>query len=240
MAHLELQVGDDRDEVRVAGALADAVHRALDLRRAGLDRDERVGDAAAGVVVAVDAERHATANASRDGGDRRGDLPGQRARRSCRRGRPCSAPASAAARRQSQRVVGVVAPAVEEVLGVVERRACPAPTRKATDSAIIARFSSRSTRTTFSRCRRPGLADDRARPARSTRRAPAGPRRRRPRRRAGASCRSAAISRAASVSPASSSKSSSSLGFDDGKPASMRWTPSSSSVRDDAHLLRRR
>ena len=32
------------------------------------------------------------------------------------------------------------------------RRACPAPRRNATESAIIARFSSRSTRTTFSRC----------------------------------------------------------------------------------------
>ena len=51
-AELELQAGDDRDEVRVAGALADAVHRALHLRRAGLDGDERVGHGALGVVVA--------------------------------------------------------------------------------------------------------------------------------------------------------------------------------------------
>ena len=35
-AHLQLQVGDDRDQVGVAGALADAVDRALHLRRAGI------------------------------------------------------------------------------------------------------------------------------------------------------------------------------------------------------------
>ena len=52
----------------------------------------------------------------------------------------------------AQRVVAVAAPGVEEVLGVVDRPACPPPTRKATESAIIRRFSSGSTRTTFSRC----------------------------------------------------------------------------------------
>ena len=56
-AHLQLQVGDDRDEVGVAGALADAVDRALHLGGAGFDRGERVGDRAAGVVVGVDPER---------------------------------------------------------------------------------------------------------------------------------------------------------------------------------------
>ena len=55
-AHLELEIGDAGDEVAVAGALAVAVDRALDLQRAGLDARERVGDAEAAVVVGVDAE----------------------------------------------------------------------------------------------------------------------------------------------------------------------------------------
>ena len=46
------------DEVGVAGALAVAVDGALHVRAARLDRDERVRDRAAGVVVRVDAERH--------------------------------------------------------------------------------------------------------------------------------------------------------------------------------------
>ena len=47
---------DDLFERRVAGALADAVDRALDLPRAGADRRQRVGDREAEVVVAVRAE----------------------------------------------------------------------------------------------------------------------------------------------------------------------------------------
>ena len=43
-------------ERRVAGALADAVDRALDLPRAGGQRRERVGDREPEVVVAVRAE----------------------------------------------------------------------------------------------------------------------------------------------------------------------------------------
>ena len=42
----------------VAGALADAVDRALDLAGAALDRRQRVGDGQAEVVVAVRAEDH--------------------------------------------------------------------------------------------------------------------------------------------------------------------------------------
>jgi hypothetical protein len=56
VAELELQRGDDRDEVRVARALADAVHRALHLRRALGDGGQRVRHAALEVVVAVDAD----------------------------------------------------------------------------------------------------------------------------------------------------------------------------------------
>ena len=60
----------DLFERGVAGALADAVDRALDLPRAALHRRQRVGDGQAEVVVAVRAEhhlvgvRHALADAS--------------------------------------------------------------------------------------------------------------------------------------------------------------------------------
>ena len=57
VAQLELQVGDDRRQVGVAGALAEPVERALDVAGAGEHGGHRVGDGAAGVVVAVDADR---------------------------------------------------------------------------------------------------------------------------------------------------------------------------------------
>ena len=63
-----------------------------------------------------------------------------------------SAPASIAASQAGERVAGVVAVAVEEVLGVVDDPLALAA-QKATESAIIARFSSRETFVTFSRCR---------------------------------------------------------------------------------------
>ena len=76
VAELQLERGQDRDEVRVAAALADAVHRALHERRALLDRRERVGDAALGVVVGVDPDPLAAE--LRDGAGRGlGDLRGQ-------------------------------------------------------------------------------------------------------------------------------------------------------------------
>ena len=46
----------DLFERRVAGALADAVDRALDLAHAALDRRQAVGDGEAEIVVAVRAE----------------------------------------------------------------------------------------------------------------------------------------------------------------------------------------
>ena len=55
-AHLELQPGDDRDQVGVAATLAPAVDRPLHLRAARLDGGERVGDRHVAVVVGVDAE----------------------------------------------------------------------------------------------------------------------------------------------------------------------------------------
>ena len=63
-----MQRHHDLFERRVAGALADAVDRALDLPGAAFDRGERIRDGQAEIVVAVRAEdhpigmRHALAN----------------------------------------------------------------------------------------------------------------------------------------------------------------------------------
>ena len=109
VAELQLQVRDDRDEVRVAAALAVAVHRALHVRRAGRDRGERVRDAAAGVVVAVDPDPHAGPrdDATTDR-HRRADRDRAACRRSCRSRRPSRRPrppppAGTAARTPSRR-----------------------------------------------------------------------------------------------------------------------------------------
>ena len=64
---------DDLLERRVAGALAEAVDRHLDLARAGLDGGERVGRREPEVVVAVDADRRLRR--------RRGRRPARRAPR---------------------------------------------------------------------------------------------------------------------------------------------------------------
>ena len=111
------------------------------------------------------------------------------------------------------------------------RRACPRPTRKPTDSAIMRQVLLAIDAHDLLEVQRPRLADDRARRARSSRRGSAGRRRRRPRCRAAASCRTRRSPRARSARCASSSKSSSSFGLDAGKPASIRWMPSSSSLR---------
>ena len=65
-AHLQLEVGDDADEVGVAAALAVAVDRALHLRRPGLDRGQGIGHRQARVIVGVDAHRGAQAARRRD------------------------------------------------------------------------------------------------------------------------------------------------------------------------------
>ena len=60
-AELGLEIGHDREEIGIAGALAVAVGGALHVGDARLDRGEGVGDGAAGVVLAVDAQAHAGA-----------------------------------------------------------------------------------------------------------------------------------------------------------------------------------
>src|SRR5207302_1724124 len=56
VAALQRQVGDDADQIDVAAALADAVDRALHLRRPLGHGGEGVGDGDITVVVAVDAD----------------------------------------------------------------------------------------------------------------------------------------------------------------------------------------
>ena len=82
LLHLEREVGDDAGEVAVAGALAVAVDRALDVGRARLDRRQRVGHAQPDVVVGVDAEPRRQLPARRRGDGR--DLARQASRRWCR------------------------------------------------------------------------------------------------------------------------------------------------------------
>ena len=78
-ALLELEVRDDRGEVRVAGSLPEPVQGALHVSRTGADSGHRVGDRAAGVVVAVDADRDITTDMGVHLADDLVDLVGQRA-----------------------------------------------------------------------------------------------------------------------------------------------------------------
>ena len=57
LAQLEFQVGDDRAQVGVAAAFAEAVDRALHLDGAFAHGRQRVGHGAFAVVVGVDAKR---------------------------------------------------------------------------------------------------------------------------------------------------------------------------------------
>ena len=103
----------------------------------------------------------------------------------------------------------------------------PSPARKATESAIIRRFSSGSTRTTFSRCSDhvlPTSVQTGAKLEASSRSAGSS---------SALTSRRRVIPKAQTSaekrSPASRSKSSSSFGLEAGKPASMKGMPRSSS-----------
>ena len=85
-------------------------------RCAGLDRDERVGDRAAAVVVGVDAERQRRERRA-DRGDRGGDLARERAAVRVAEDDALGSGVGGGAH-AVQRVAGVGEPAVEEVLGV--------------------------------------------------------------------------------------------------------------------------
>ena len=69
---LQRQRRDDRHEIGIAAALADAVERALDLAGAGQHRRQRVGNRLLGVVVGMNAEmrpRHLLGDGADDGID---------------------------------------------------------------------------------------------------------------------------------------------------------------------------
>ena len=138
---LELQVGDDRREVGVAGALTEPVQRALDVAGAAPHRRHRVGDGAARVVVAVDADRDVAADV---GVHRCRRSPRSRAaasRRWCRRARrawrPCTTAASSARNENSGLSLN---PSKKCSMSTSTCR--PWPLRNSTESAIIAAPSS--------------------------------------------------------------------------------------------------
>ena len=137
VAHLELERGKDRDEVRVAGALAVAVHRALDQPGPGVHGGERVGDAALGVVVGVDPDLHPVPQRIDHRGGRLRDLG-----RQARAVRVAEGDVLGAGRHGGaqalERVPGVVAPARRRSARRRRRPACRCPRRKQTESAIIA------------------------------------------------------------------------------------------------------
>ena len=116
---LELEVGDDGDEVGVAGALAVAVDAALHVARPGGDGGQRVGHGAAAVVVGVDAD--AGAGGLDDVEHDVGDPVGQHAAVGVAQGDDLRAGLGGRAQHlEGVRPVGAVA--VEEVLGVEEDR----------------------------------------------------------------------------------------------------------------------
>ena len=136
----ERQRRDQRDEIGVAAALAEAVQRALHLPRAGADGGERIGDRIAGVVVGVDAETVAGDDA-RDFADDALDLVRQRSAVGVAEHRPARAGVD---RRPGagKRIFRIGLVAVEEMLAIDHRLAARTPTAALTLSAMPSRFSS--------------------------------------------------------------------------------------------------
>ncbi len=139
-----------------------------------------------------------------------------------------SAPASAAARRQSSAYPGS-SPKPSKKCSASSSTRLPWETRNETEEPIIFKFSSRDTRTTFSTCSTDALPTSvhtGAKHSASTR-SPSSSSAATSRRRV---IPNATISALDSRSRGSSSNSSASFGFDAGKPASISCTPSSSSA----------
>jgi hypothetical protein len=123
-AHLQLQRGQDRGQVGVAAALAIAVDAALHEAGAGFDRGERVGDRALGIVVGVDADLDRVAETGAHGRRRLADEGRQAAAVGVAEG-DVLGPGLGRRPHTLERVCGVVAVAVEEVLGVEDRPLAP-------------------------------------------------------------------------------------------------------------------
>ena len=232
-AHLGLESGDDAEQVGVAAPLAVAVGGALDVGDARLDRGQRVGDRAGGVVVAVDAEPGtAGGEHAADRRRRAGSAACRRwcrtARRPRRRPRPRRAPprARTRARRRSRR-------------RSARRRGRPAGPRRRDGRRC--RGSSPGSRRRWCAARARHGADRSSRPGTPPRsrpragRPPAGRRRRsRPARRVDPNAASVAVRSASSV--LARAKNSASLGLDPGQPPSMKPTPRSSRWRATVSL----
>ena len=228
VAQLELQVRDDRDQVRVAAALAVAVHGPLDHHGALGDRRRaywrprtrrRCG-------CGCPAPRPAARAARRT--DRGGHLVRQRGAVGVAHRQVLGARLQRGASGTPSRTRVVEVP-VEEVLGVVDRRACrrrpgTRPTRRSSAGSRRDRRARPSPGAGPRSCRRAST------PASTTPRGRAAPCPPRPRLRAGASSRTRKCPRRSPASR-SRSKSSSSFGFEVGKPASIIGTPSSSRIR---------
>ena len=122
VTELELEVADDRRQVGVAGALADAVERPLHVAGAAGDGRHRVGDGAARVVVAVDADGDVGADVGDDGGRHRFDLVRERAAVGVAQDDVAGA-VDDGRLEGAQRELGIGLVAVEEVLHVDEDEA---------------------------------------------------------------------------------------------------------------------
>ena len=118
-AHLQRQVRDGRREVAVARAFAVAVDRALHVGGAAPYARERVGDAAAGVVVGVHADPHVVAEVAHDLGHDGLDLVRERAAVGVAEHQRARALLDGRLE-HAQAELGVALVAVEEVLGVEE------------------------------------------------------------------------------------------------------------------------
>ncbi len=120
---LQLQGGDQRDQVGVAAALAQPVERALNVAHPGANRGQRVGDGVAGIVVGVNAQVGA--------GNMLGHLaddPLDLVRQGAAVGIAEHDPAGTGLVGRldaGQRIVGIGLVAIEEVLGI-EHRLAPA------------------------------------------------------------------------------------------------------------------
>src|SRR6266498_4348673 len=115
MAALQLQAGDDSEQVGVAAPLAVAVGRALHVQRAARHGDQRVGNGAGRVVVEVHAEPRPGGGG--DLSEHAGGLVGQRPAVGVAE-RERVGTCLGGGRQDVQGVAAVGAVAVEEVLGV--------------------------------------------------------------------------------------------------------------------------
>ena len=121
--HLELEGRDDRAEVGVAAAFAEAVDGALHLDAAQLDRDQGVGHGQLGVVVGVDAQGDVR-EVLLDRLDDLDHLGGQGAAVGVAEDDD-SRPAGLGRLEGLEGIVRIVLEAVEEVFGVVEQLSAP-------------------------------------------------------------------------------------------------------------------